>query len=79
MIKKTTFDTKVVVLHPHSQKKYRSNLLFGSQAIHLGPLALRPCIAAGLPFTEKSMLVIFKCFPPENSSRNAKTTKLFCN
>ena len=48
MIKKTTFDTKVVVLHPHSQK-YRSHQLFGSLAVHLGPSALRLCIAAGLP------------------------------
>jgi hypothetical protein len=43
--------------------------LFDNQAVHMGSLALRPCIAAGLPLSEKFFLKIYviewsKKFPP---------------
>jgi hypothetical protein len=38
--------------HGHYPPEQTEAKLFGSQAILSGPLALRPCIATGLPLSE---------------------------
>jgi hypothetical protein len=50
-----------------NDKKY---LIFGNPAIPVGPVALRPRVAPGLPFSESYLLA--KNVPKDNTSSSCK-------